>query len=224
MDDVYRGLVKKARTESQSLSIGEHTEDATYARDDLLSYDEPPLKNLEASNVGTKKKLLPIKSPDDLDKKVPPKLMKQKSEDQSGLVKKRLNIFSSFDSDKKELTVTGGGAMFLKSNTKKLTDVSPIKTPDAQPRSILRERNLIEPSKSMEFDRSMEKSDKDDEDKKSVRFNLESNTDVAITFSDKSSSEEEFQERKGEVKSRFTVSPVKDILLTPIGTYAFTTT
>lgn len=227
LDDVYRGLVKKARTESQSLSIGEPTEDATYIRDDLPSYEETPViqasllpKTLEPLSLGARKKenkLSPLKAKpvvDFFDKSATnrPKLSKQKSEEQfkTGF-SKRLNIFSSFD-DKtppgKELTLTGGGAMFLKSNTKKF-DVSPTKSVDNQPRSILRERNLLETSKSMEFDKSIEKSDRDDDDRKSVRFNLDNTTDVAITLSDKSSSEEEFKE----AKSRFTVSPVNEMEL-----------
>lgn len=73
----------------------------------------------------------------------------------------------------------------------------------------------------MEFDKlsPYDKSEKDDEDKKSVRFNLDNNTDIGITFSDKSSSEEELiaSDRKMDevikikltpYKSRFTVSPV----------------
>lgn len=230
LDDVYRGLVTKARTESQSLSIGEPTEDATYIRDDLPSYEETPIiqasllpKTLEPLSLGARKKdnkLSPLKAKPvinffDKSSTNRPKLSKQKSEEQfkTGF-SKRLNIFSSFD-DKtpeqqpaKELTLTGGGAMFLKSNTKKF-DTSPTKNIDNHPRSILRERNLLETSKSMEFDKSIEKSDREDDDKKSVRFNLDNTTDIAITLSDKSSSEEEFKE----AKSRFTVSPVNELEL-----------
>lgn len=79
----------------------------------------------------------------------------------------------------------------------------------------------MEHSKSLEFDKlsPYDKSEKDDEDKKSVRFNLDNNTDIGITFSDKSSSEEELMQSDKKVddiinvkvipiKSRFTVSPV----------------
>lgn len=95
------------------------------------------------------------------------------------------------------------------------------------PRGILREKNTIEHSKSLEFDKLSphDKSEKDDEDKKSVRFNLDNNTDIGITFSDKSSSEDELMisdKKTDEIinvkvipnKSRFTVSPVVE----PIGT------
>lgn len=100
--------------------------------------------------------------------------------------------------DKPELKLTGGGTMFLKTHTKnKIVDtISPGKSDSLdnqnQPRSILRERNSLEASKSMDFDKvSLDKSEKDDDDKKSVRFNLENTTDVAFTFSDKSISSED---------------------------------
>lgn len=85
----------------------------------------------------------------------------------------------------------------------------------------MREKLTIEHSKSLEFDKlsAYDKSEKDDEDKKSVRFNLDNNTDIGITFSDKSSSEEELMTSDKKIddiinvkltpsKSRFTVSPV----------------
>lgn len=85
----------------------------------------------------------------------------------------------------------------------------------------MREKITIEHSKSLEFDKlsPYDKSEKDDEDKKSVRFNLDNNTDIGITFSDKSSSEEELMTSDKKIdeiinvkvtpsKSRFTVSPV----------------
>ncbi|KAI4453136.1 hypothetical protein MML48_scaffold00021754 [Holotrichia oblita] len=74
----------------------------------------------------------------------------------------------------------------------------------------------------MEFPKS-DKSDKDDDDKKSVRFNLDNNPDITFDFSDKSLSDEELKDIKNEAneiinitintkpKSRFIVSPVKDI-------------
>lgn len=92
-----------------------------------------------------------------------------------------------------------------------------------QPKGILREKNTIEHSKSLEFDKlsPYDKSEKEDEDKKSVRFNLDNNTDIGITFSDHSSSDEELvtSDKKVEeiinvrvtpTKSRFTVSPVAE--------------
>lgn len=230
-------MVKKVRTESQSLSIGEPTEDATYVRDDLPSFEDTlPVR----ASTPTKKepvvpkrdiKLSPIKAKlnvDLVDTSKKTKLCKQKSEEPlMPTFSKHLGKFNSFDEKndfnhmpQKELTLSGGGAMFLKSNTKKLdgdsTNTSLNKATDNQPRSILRERN-IEISKSIEFDRSIEKSD--DDDRKIVRFNLDSNTDVALTLSDKSSSDDDFQAKKtnkiidihiSETKSRFTVSPVKE--------------
>lgn len=96
------------------------------------------------------------------------------------------------------------------------------------PRSILRDKPAIEHSKSMEFEKLtiFDKSEKDDEDKKSVRFNLDNNTDIGITFSDKSSSEEEIvtsdRNTKPEDvinvkltpsnKGRFTIAPVLDFM------------
>lgn len=87
---------------------------------------------------------------------------------------------------------------------------------------------MVEHSKSMDFDKLtiFDKSEKEDEDKKSVRFNLDNNTDIGITFSDKSSSEEEFvtsdKNTKPEDvinvkvtpsnKGRFTVAPVLDFM------------
>lgn len=169
-----------------------------------------------------------------------PKLLKQKSEDRigGGMPFRKLNIhkFNSFDDKredaaKNEFRLAGGGTMFLKSNTKIgdgliLTPQPQSKdflSPDThtQPRGILRERSL-ENSRSMEFPKS-DKSDKDDDDKKSVRFNLDNNPDITFDFSDKSLSDEELKDIKNEAneiinitinskpKSRFIVSPVKDI-------------
>lgn len=83
----------------------------------------------------------------------------------------------------------------------------------------------MEHSKSLDFEKlsPYDKSEKDDEDKKSVRFNLDNNTDIGITFSDKSSSEEEIMvsdKKLDEIinvkvtptKSRFTVMPVVEPL------------
>ncbi|RZC42977.1 centrosomal protein of 164 kDa [Asbolus verrucosus] len=238
LDDVYRGLVKKVRAESQSLSLGEPTEDATYARDEIPSYEEPPLsKKLDPIFLGAKKKDIKL-SPLKTSPKHEARLLKQRSDDQILSSRKiSLNIFNSFDEkidanfdkhprslEKTELKITGGGSMFLKSNTKKLMDStpSPAKSDSLdvqnQPRSILRERNSLEVSRSMDFDKiSLDKSEKDDDDKKSVRFNLDNNTDVAFTFSDKSSSDDDLPDNiinvkisPNKPKSRFTVSPVKD--------------
>lgn len=225
MDDVYRGLVKKARAESQSLSLGEPTEDATYGREEIPSYEEPinpqhfAVKGLEAISLGARKKdlkLSPIKHSTILrspsgSPKHESRLYKQKSEEYPFADHRpALSTFSSFDDkdkdgkfsrhprnidNKTELKVMGGGLNFLKSNTKKQQDVpSPSFSkaePDNQPKSILRG---LEHSKSVDFERLslLEKSDKEDDDKKSVRFNLES-TDGALTFSDKSSSEEDIK-------------------------------
>lgn len=92
----------------------------------------------------------------------------------------------------------------------------------------MREKPVVEHSKSMDFDKLtiFDKSEKEDEDKKSVRFNLDNNTDIGITFSDKSSSEEEFvtsdKNTKPEDvinvkvtpanKGRFTIAPVLDFM------------
>ncbi|KAJ8942919.1 hypothetical protein NQ314_009894 [Rhamnusium bicolor] len=68
LDDIYRGLVKKARAESQSFSLHDNREDATYVTDDILSLEEPlnlPPKKLEPLPLGARKKdlkLSPLKS------------------------------------------------------------------------------------------------------------------------------------------------------------------
>lgn len=90
----------------------------------------------------------------------------------------------------------------------------------------MREKNAIEHSKSLEFDKipQLDKSEKEDDDKKSVRFNLDNNTDIGITLSDKSSSEEEIvnsdKNKPDEIfnikltpnKNRFSVHPVLEPL------------
>ncbi|GJQ83152.1 hypothetical protein Trydic_g15387 [Trypoxylus dichotomus] len=260
LDEIYRGIVVKKRAESQSLSLGEPTEDATYTRDDLPSYEEPPHlphapKSLEPLPLGARKKeikLSPLKAKPKIgevksklsespkNETFYPKLLKQKSEDRigSGMPFRKLNIhkFNSFDDKKEDVSrsefrLAGGGAMFLKTNTTKTDNLitSPLPqskdflSPDThtQPRGILRERSL-ENSRSMEFPKS-DRSDKDDDDKKSVRFNLDNNPDITFDFSDKSLSDEELKDIKNEAneiinitisskpKSRFIVSPVKDI-------------
>ncbi|CAG9856802.1 unnamed protein product [Phyllotreta striolata] len=253
LDDIYRGLVKKARNESQSLSIQDNREDATYIADDILSLDESvsnvvagkKLDPLPLAALGAKKKdirLSPLKLSPNASPKKDLKLLKQKSED-FALGPKKLSLgFSSFDDAEKELSafsghprnmelkVAGGGSMFLKSNTVRknsdtiLNSLS-MKTDSSQdllaPRSILREKNTMEHSKSLEFDKipQQDKSERDDDDKKSVRFNLDNNTDVAVTLSDKSSSEEEIKSDRNKVddiinvkltpnKGRFSVQPV----------------
>ncbi|XP_056636241.1 centrosomal protein of 164 kDa isoform X1 [Diorhabda sublineata] len=257
LDNIYRGLVKKARTESQSLSLQDNREDATYVTDDILSLEEPvsntPSKKLDPLPIVTKKRLSPIKLSPNASPKKDFKLFKQKSEDSTTGPKKLSLGFSSLDDEKDsvfdrhprnmDLKVAGGGSMFLKSNTMKKnidTGTSPVNTKtennqgvidqgdSQQPRSILREKNIMEHSKSLEFDRLaiMDKSEKDEEDKKSVRFNLENNTDIGITFSDKSSSEEEYANsdkhklddvinvKLTPIKSRFSVHPVLEPIKT----------
>lgn len=280
MDDIYRSLVKKVRAESQSLSLNEPTEDATYAKEDeLKSYEEAvapevhhklqPLTlgiflnilfirdisskvcyenhyvlticiynryNLSLGSRRRDVRLSPLKISPAHSPRHESRLLKQKSEDILIGNNKFLHQFSSFDEDNKEtgfdkhpralekmeLKVTGGGSMFLKSNTRK-NESSPGQKSDGLdlPKSILRER-AMEHSKSVDFDKisQNDKSDKDDEDKKSVRFNLDNNiTDVGITFSDKSSSDEDMngsdKQPKDEVaptinKTRFHVSAVPE--------------
>lgn len=183
LDEIYRGLVVKVRSETQSLSQAEqnNTEDATFnIRDDLPSLEEQQPKTPET--MGAKKK------------EFKPKLSKQKSEEPLGGLNKKqqqLMMFSSFDDEKIEV------------EGKRVEE-------GVQKRGILRDRNFLEPSRSMEFDKSsMEKSDRDDDDKKSVRFNLDNTTD-ALTLSEKSSSSEEEKQPAVVVKSRFTVLPVPE--------------
>ena len=246
-------MIKK-RTESQSLSQGELNEDATYTRDDLPSYEEPPHlavfvpKTVEPLPLGVRKKeirLSPLKSrtkPSEVNtvEVFYPKLIKQKSEDHPTSMFRKLNIhrFNSFDDNKgdalnkTELKVTGGGSKFLKLNSKAADSrlLSPQSkenhlSPDTHhPRSILRERGSIENSRSMEFTKTSDKSDKDEDDKKSVRFNFDNNPDITIDLSSRSLSEEDLKETKNETneiinvcvinktKSRFTVSPVREII------------
>ncbi|KAF7282431.1 hypothetical protein GWI33_002661 [Rhynchophorus ferrugineus] len=244
LDDIYRNLVKKARAESQSVSINEPTEDATYVKDEeLKSFEEMPAK-LHSSTLGIRKKeirLSPLKLSPAHSPKHESRLLKQRSEDILMGNSKLLHRFSSFDEEKDmgifdkhpralekmELKVTGGGSMFLKTNTRKSDNMlcSSPKTDGLDlPKSILRDRS-IEHSKSLDFDKLSlaDKSDKDDEDKKSVRFNLDNNTtDVGITFSDKSSSEDEMnmdkqmkvedvlQVKVTPAKSRFSVTAVSE--------------
>lgn len=138
LDDIYRGLVKKARTESQSFSLQENREDATYVTDDILSIEEPilstPQKKLEPLPIGPRKpdiRLSPLKLSPNTSPKRDVKLLKQKSEDLAAVPRKLSLGFNSFDNgidmfdkhprsiDKSELKLIGGGSMFLKSNTKK---------------------------------------------------------------------------------------------------------
>lgn len=142
LDDIYRGLVKKARADSQSLSLQENREDATYVPDDILSFDEAPSnippKKLEPLLLGARKKeikLSPLKLSPSASPKRELKLFKQKSEDFAIGTKKLSLGFSSFDEDKDgnfdkhprtldkpEVKLTGGGSMFLKSNTRKTSE------------------------------------------------------------------------------------------------------
>ncbi|CAG9762889.1 unnamed protein product [Ceutorhynchus assimilis] len=206
LDDIYRNIVQKVRADSQSYSINEPTEDATYAKEDEL-------KSYEEEVVGKMIRLSPLKHDS--------KLLKQRSEDILIGSNKFLHKFSSFDEESKfdrhpramekmELKVTGGGAMFLKSNTRK---TEPISSPGQKsealdlPKSILRDRS-VEHSKSMEFDKV---SLNDDDDRKSVRFNLDNNlTDLGITFSDKSTSDDDLNisDKPLLINNRFSVTAV----------------
>lgn len=258
LDEVYRDLVVKKRAESQSFSLGDPTEDATYNKDELLSYEEParePVKKLEPISLGARKKdikLSPVKSNnivenDHTNIDVPTKLPKQKSEDRPFTRRIGLQMFNSFDDKKEanfennlktpekgEFSLTGGGTMFLKSKKQNATSPSENRNYSASPepihpRSILRERSYFENSKSLELDRSVgDKSEKDDDDKKSVRFNLDTTGDITFDFSEKSGSDEGSKHAKKESandiinvklkqnkqKTRFTVSPVDENALT----------
>lgn len=219
LDNIYRGLVIKARTESQSLSLGEPTEDGTYTRDDLPSYEEPPplpqyaypRKDVKLSPLKLRPKLSDI----DL------KLCKQKSEERPTTANRKnsFSLFTSFDEkindhpkkiDKAGLTVSGGGAMFLKSNTKKPAELSPsLSKPENlyQPRGILREN-----SKSGDIDKlALDKLEKEDDDKKSVRFNVEPNLDFSSEDSNKEDNNDDIINVKITNKSRFTVVPVQPL-------------
>ncbi|XP_060530502.1 uncharacterized protein LOC132704499 isoform X2 [Cylas formicarius] len=248
LDDIYRTLVQKARNESQSFSINDHTEDATFVKDDdMPSFDESLPKKLEPLPLRRKEirlsplKMSPVPSP-----KHESKLLRQRSEDCGFVSSKLIKKFNSLDEDNKnvgtldkhpkvldklELKVSGGGSMFLKSNTKKLSELVPSSSGKIDmldlPKSILRDRNILEHSRSMEFDKLSltEKSEKDDEDKKSVRFNLDNNTtEIGTTISEKSSSEDDInisdKPKPNEIinikirpnNSRFSVSPVAEPL------------
>lgn len=136
-------MVKKARADSQSQSLQENKDDATFNADDILSLDETtsnlPPKKLEPLILGARKKevkLSPLKVSPSASPKRELKLFKQRSEDFAIGTKKLSLGFSSFDDDKDgnfdkhprtldkpEIKLSGGGAMFLKSNTKKSGDV-----------------------------------------------------------------------------------------------------
>ncbi|XP_045478822.1 trichohyalin isoform X3 [Harmonia axyridis] len=167
LDSIYRNIVKKAKTDSQSYSLGEPTDDATFARDDLPSLEEPPAPNL------LPKKLEPLvpklrdksasprrlrRSPT-VDLNISPrhesKFVKQKSEDHI-LINRKLSVNAGNSSGedlfekhprmfetKPELKVTGGGNMFLKTHTKKL-EVTLDGPKAAEKRSILKENLSID--------------------------------------------------------------------------------
>lgn len=150
LDETYKDLVKKARTDSQSFSLQDtkDKEDQTYVTDDILSMDEPlglKPKKLEPLLFGARKKenikLSPLKVSPTVSPKRELKLFKQRSEDFAIGTKKLSLGFSSFDNDKEmnlekeinfekhprsidktELKLSGGGSMFLKSNTRKSID------------------------------------------------------------------------------------------------------
>lgn len=122
--------------------------------------------------------------------------------------------------------------MFLKSNTKKLvqqaksdTSCNEFKSTESEqlPKSILRDRSLPETFTYKDPKETADKKLESEDDRKIVRFNLETqDVDIDFTFSEseqKSSSDEEmeiFIESKlsatveSIAKSRFTVSPVFD--------------
>lgn len=221
----------------------------------MPSYEEPPNngeRRPDPPSLGARKKeikLSPLKpkNPDNSsDFPASPKLSKQKSEERpsSNIFTRRigLQMFNSFDDkkelnyekhprnfDKNEFSLSGGGSMFLKSNTRKQSltpsESKSMTSPEPPlPRSILRERSFLENSKSLEFDKSVgDKSEKEDDDKKSVRFNLDTNADITFDFSEKSGSEDEAKNNKNtsnevinikitqnKPKSRFTISPVDE--------------
>lgn len=131
LDDIYRTIVKKVRAESQSLSLNEPTEDATYAKEDeLKSFEEsvpPDVQKLQPlclgmncvikiglrySNyflvTGTRKKdvrLSPLKLSPAHSPRHESKLLKQRSEDILIGTNKFLHKFSSFDEDNKDIGV-----------------------------------------------------------------------------------------------------------------------
>lgn len=117
LDDIYRGLVKKARTDSQSISINEPTDDATFIRDDMPSFEESIHKKSDHLPVKKRDKSPLLRKSPTIDLNGSPKrsnysFVKQKSED---------NIFGKHPRSvaSSELKISGGGSMFLKSNTKK---------------------------------------------------------------------------------------------------------
>ncbi|KAK9873049.1 hypothetical protein WA026_020784 [Henosepilachna vigintioctopunctata] len=247
-------MVKKARADSHSISLGEPTDDATYARDDLPSYEEPPFST--ASHLP--KKLEPLFSTLKLNEKTSPrrlrksptidlngsprhepKFVKQKSEDHI-LINKKFALSTTnsscddtfdkhprlFDT-KSELKVSGGGSMFLKSNTKKNND-----TPDVnlaldsqkptEKKSILREHlavnikdfdlDLSTKSDNLYINEPTDKNEKDDktedDEKKSVRFDLQSKN--KFNYSDESLSDEELSSKKN-------INPVLQVSLSSLG-------
>ncbi|KAL3265890.1 hypothetical protein HHI36_010081 [Cryptolaemus montrouzieri] len=176
-------MVKKARTDSQSISLGEPTDDATFARDDLPSLEEPAFSNISL----LPKKLEPLLP---LDKTASPrrlrrsptidlnasprhesKFVKQKSEDHIMINKKfALSNTNSFSDDlfekhpkifdtKSELKITGGGSMFLKANTKKF-DV----TPDNHKAVVKILRDSFDSSKKLSLNDASKKEDTSPQD------------------------------------------------------------
>ncbi|XP_044749404.1 cilia- and flagella-associated protein 45 isoform X2 [Coccinella septempunctata] len=263
LDNIYRNIVKKARTDSQSISLGEPTDDATFARDDLPSLEEPPIANVNFLS----KKLEPLmptaklrdksssprrlrRSPT-VDLNVSPrhesKFVKQKSEDHILINKKfSVNAGSSLTDDpfekhprmfdtRPELKITGGGSMFLKTNTKKI-EVAPdgnkavFNQKIADKMSILKERQYHDGTKDVSSDyeargdevtssdKSKETDEKDpkqeEDDKKSVRFTIQKE-EQQYHLSD--SSEEEPDSPKKQV-----IHPVLQISLAPQNKSPFT--
>ncbi|XP_017783917.1 PREDICTED: centrosomal protein of 164 kDa isoform X2 [Nicrophorus vespilloides] len=220
LDNVYRGLVKKKRTESQSLSIGEQNEDATYTRDDLPSLEEPPFmhKQFESLSLGARKKepkLSPMKAR--LEDFTTPKLIRQKSEEKpiAAYVNRKisLSLSSSFDtknieSPKKEFKLLGGGSMFLKKkgseqkeaveneeNNKIVKNSSTSDIIKSKDESLLEDsinKETQQPRGILRERSFVESINKsiEEDDKKNVRFNLQENADLMFDFSDKSLEDE----------------------------------
>ncbi|GLV35822.1 uncharacterized protein CBL_01026 [Carabus blaptoides fortunei] len=258
LDDIYRTLVVKVRSGSQA-SYEEDSkghEDHTYTKEDLQSYEEslpkplsfakPPLSPVKLAPL-RKKHLSPVKlkskSMQDFAQKGGEFIFERtgsgfgrrsKDPDEKSLELKNFLLKDKHPNviDKGELTLSGGGSMFLKSNTKKLVSQtsdsqlldsassSDLARPQDLPKSILRDRSLPE-THTFSRDSSEEKRKPDPEDdRKSVRFNLDTTPgaerELEFPFTESTSSSDEEIEIFAETNlvevaakpSRFTVSPV----------------
>ncbi|XP_065159078.1 centrosomal protein of 164 kDa isoform X2 [Atheta coriaria] len=203
LDDIYRGLVKKKRSESQSHSIGEPNEDATTLRDDMPSLEEPPFASLGARRK--EPKLSPLNHG--------AKILRQKSEEKpiAAFVQNRkigLSLSTSFDgkpdklqeSPKKDFKLSGGGSMFLKKaktpsiemlniDDDKTEDIIPENFPESskpeekeKEEEIIKEKDEIakddpkETPKSILRERSFvieSSKTEEDDERKNVRFSLD---------------------------------------------------